>query len=215
MTGELLSQKARNAENVFIWWRHNDFGIDIYVIRSRNGNFEKNVNIMQLNTWRVKMSETSANCLYDNQVLSPCISSSAVSLMEILHWYYDMKMIACRNTHHGWMHTQHAIAMISFLSILTHWGRDKMDAVSQTTLSKAFSWMKMLEFRLRFHWSLFLYKGPINNSPALVQIMAWRRSGDKPLSEPMLVCLLTHMCVTRPQWVKAWSAKIHVKVYEQ
>ena len=28
--------------------------------------------------------------------------------------------------------------------------------VSQTTLSNAFSWMKMLEFRFRFHWSLFL-----------------------------------------------------------
>ena len=41
-------------------------------------------------------------------------------------------------------------------SQLTHWGRDKMAAVSQTTLSDAFSWMKMLEFRLRFHWSLFL-----------------------------------------------------------
>ena len=31
-----------------------------------------------------------------------------------------------------------------------------MAAVSQTTLSNAFSWMKMSEFRLRFHWSLFL-----------------------------------------------------------
>ena len=31
--------------------------------------------------------------------------------------------------------------------------------------------------------------------------MAWRRSGDKPLSEPMMVSLLTHICVTRPQWV--------------
>ena len=30
-------------------------------------------------------------------------------------------------------------------------------------------------------------KGPINNIPALVQIMAWRRPGDKPLSEPRLV----------------------------
>ena len=39
---------------------------------------------------------------------------------------------------------------------LTHWGRDKMAAVSQTTFSYAFSWMKMLEFRFRFHWSLFL-----------------------------------------------------------
>ena len=48
----------------------------------------------------------------------------------------------------------------------------------------------------------FVPKGPINNSPALVQIMAWRRAGDKPLSEPMMVRLLTHICVTRPQWVK-------------
>ena len=48
----------------------------------------------------------------------------------------------------------------------------------------------------------FVTKGPINNIPALVQIMAWRRPGNKPLSEPMMVCLLTHICVTRPQWVK-------------
>ena len=31
-----------------------------------------------------------------------------------------------------------------------------MDAISQTTFSNAFSWMKMFEFRLKFHWSLFL-----------------------------------------------------------
>ena len=37
----------------------------------------------------------------------------------------------------------------------THWARDKMAAISQTTLSIAFSWMKMFEFRLNFHWSLF------------------------------------------------------------
>ena len=48
----------------------------------------------------------------------------------------------------------------------------------------------------------FFPKGPINNIPALVQIMAWRRPGDKPLYVPMMVCLLTHICVTRPQWVK-------------
>ena len=48
----------------------------------------------------------------------------------------------------------------------------------------------------------FVYKGPINNISALVQIMAWRRPGDKPLSEPMMVNLPTHICVTRPKWVK-------------
>ena len=37
---------------------------------------------------------------------------------------------------------------------------------------------------------------------ALVQIMAWCRTGDKPLSEPMLVyVVLVYICVTRSQWV--------------
>ena len=49
----------------------------------------------------------------------------------------------------------------------------------------------------------FVPKGQFNNILALVQIMAWRRPGDKPLSEPMMVSLLTHICVTRPQWVKS------------
>ena len=44
-------------------------------------------------------------------------------------------------------------------------------------------------------------KGPITHVPALVQIMAWHRPSDKPLSEPMMVNLLTHICITRPQWV--------------
>ena len=54
----------------------------------------------------------------------------------------------------------------------------------------------------------FVPKGLINNIPALVLIVAWRWPGDKPLSEPMLVRSLTHICVTRPQWVKWHSAEI-------
>ena len=43
--------------------------------------------------------------------------------------------------------------------------------------------------------------------------MAWRRPGDKPLSEPVMVSLLTHICVTRPQWVKWLIIMIsHTKV---
>ena len=38
---------------------------------------------------------------------------------------------------------------------LTHWGRDEMNNISQTTFSNLFSSMKMFEFRLKFHWSLF------------------------------------------------------------
>ena len=39
---------------------------------------------------------------------------------------------------------------------LTHWGRDNMAAIFQTTFSNRFSWKKMYEFWLTFHWSLFL-----------------------------------------------------------
>ena len=41
----------------------------------------------------------------------------------------------------------------------------------------------------------FVPKGPINKIPALFQTMAWRRPGDKPLSEPML-----------PQFTDAYAA---------
>ena len=49
--------------------------------------------------------------------------------------------------------------------------------------------------------SKFLPKFRINNFQSLVQIMAWR-PGDKPFYEPMMVNLLTHICITRLQRVK-------------
>ena len=52
----------------------------------------------------------------------------------------------------------------------------------------------------------FVPRGPINNIPTLVQVMAWRRPGDKPLSEPMMVRLPTHICVAQAQWVNLSSA---------
>ena len=101
---------------------------------------------------------------------------------------------------------EHAKWMMDTFLVLysRHWSRDTMDAISQTTSSSAFSWTKMFAFRLKFHWSFFP-KGPIYNIPALVQIIACRRPGDKPLSEPMMVSYQTHICVTRPQWVKRYE----------
>ena len=57
----------------------------------------------------------------------------------------------------------------------THWGPSNIAAIWQMTISNAFSWMKIFEF-----------KGTINNTSALIRIMAWRRIGDKSLSEPMV-----------------------------
>ena len=47
----------------------------------------------------------------------------------------------------------------------------------------------------------YFTKVPITNMQALFRIMVWRRPGDKPLSEPMIVSLPTHLYVTLPQWV--------------
>ena len=52
--------------------------------------------------------------------------------------------------------------------------------------------MKMYEFSLKF-----VPKVPIDNIPALDLIMAWRQ-----LPEPLMVSLLTYICVTLPQGVK-------------
>ena len=55
----------------------------------------------------------------------------------------------------------------------------------------------------------FVLKSPINNIPTLIQIMARHLPGDKPLSESMIVRLLTYcICVTLPQWGKIyWCCK--------
>ena len=47
----------------------------------------------------------------------------------------------------------------------------------------------------------FVPKGAINNTAALVQTMAWCWPVNKPLSEPMMLSLLMHICITQPQWV--------------
>ena len=70
-------------------------------------------------------------------------------------------------------------------SHLTHWGRDKMAATlaDDTFICKFVNENILMSITISLK---FFPKGPINNIPALVQIMA----GDKPLSEPMIYCHL-------------------------
>ena len=61
-----------------------------------------------------------------------------------------------------------------------------MDAIWQTTFSSAFAWLKMFEFLLKFHWSLFLrveltiyYSIGLDNGlvPARRQALIWTNAG--------------------------------------
>ena len=74
-------------------------------------------------------------------------------------------------------------------------GRHFTDDIFKCIFLNENAWI-LLKISLKFVPKVWI------NIPALVQIMAWRRPGDKPLSEPMMVNLLTHRCVTLPQWVK-------------
>ena len=77
----------------------------------------------------------------------------------------------------------------------------KIAAISQTTVSNRFSWTKMHEFPLKFHWSLFLRF-------QLIIIQHWSRYNGfaptrwKPLFETMMARLSTHVCINQPDWVE-------------
>ena len=87
---------------------------------------------------------------------------------------------------------------------LTHLPLDKMAAI---VADMNFKWISLNENeRIPIQISLkFVPRSLINNKPALVQVMAWRLIGDKPLSE-VNQCLpdsLTHICGTRGRWVNS------------
>ena len=90
---------------------------------------------------------------------------------------------------------------------LTHWDWDKMVVISQTTVDNKILLNKNICILIKISLN-FVPKGPINNIPALVQIIAWRRPGVKPLSEPMKVKLPMQICITRPQLVHSNSVEI-------
>ena len=115
--------------------------------------------------------------------------------------FLDLKYVA---GHLGW--TVMTCGVVPF--DLPHWGRGKMDAIFKHIFFNE-------NVRISIQISLkFVPDGPINNNLALVQITAWCRLGDKPLSEPSVVRLPTHICATRPQWVKSDSQKLNTKIEE-
>ena len=79
----------------------------------------------------------------------------------------------------------HKSVLLSPAYLLTHLSLDKMDAILADDNFKCIFLYE--NDRIPILISLkFVPRSPIYNMPAFVQIMAWRRPGDKPLSEPML-----------------------------
>ena len=102
-------------------------------------------------------------------------------------------------------HRAHYDVIVMKMEHITHWGRDKMATIFQTTFQMHFLERKCKNIAQGFTE----HDDQVNNMPALVKIMAWRRQGDKPISEPKMVILLIHICFTRPQWVNIMYIYCH------
>ena len=76
--------------------------------------------------------------------------------------------------------------------LLTHWGWDKMAASLADNIFKRIFLNENIWILIKIPLN-FVPKGRINNIPPLVQIIAWRQPGDKPLSEPMMVSILMYI----------------------
>ena len=105
-----------------------------------------------------------------------------------------------------WIGTKHVVHYERSIVLYNYWkqvntlrprhnGRHFADVMFECIFLNENVWIP-IEISMKF-----VPKGPTNNIQALVQIMALRRPGDKPLSEPMMDISTTHVCVTWPQWV--------------
>ena len=82
------------------------------------------------------------------------------------------------------MKTKKSHVLTRSVPCLTHLPPNKMAAISQMIFQMHFHEWKFLYY---IQMSLkFVPRCQIDNKSVLVQVMAWRRTGDKPLPEPML-----------------------------
>ena len=81
----------------------------------------------------------------------------------------------------------------------TQWDRDKIAAILQMTYQNLL-YCKNIVLFIQISLKI-VSKVPIYNKPTLLQIMAWRWVGNKPLSDQWWPGLLMHKCITRPNWV--------------
>ena len=95
----------------------------------------------------------------------------------------------------------HTITVVCFMLINTltprYNGRHFADDILKCIFLNENAWI-LINISLKS-----IHKGQINNIPALVQIMPWRRPGDKPLSEPMMYSLLTD--IYAPLSLNGWT----------
>ena len=120
-----------------------------------------------------------------------------ISLKLVFKWHYQIHWLVLVRQ---WLGDEHAISH-NLEQCYFNWCSPGQNGHN---ISRRHVQMHFREWKILINISLKLIsKGQINNIPASVQIMAWCRIGDKPLSEPMMTHSITHICCTRGRWVNS------------
>ena len=75
-----------------------------------------------------------------------------------------------------------------------------MAAILADDIFNCISWMRMIDFKIQMSLK-YVPRGPIDHKPALVQVMAWRRTGDKPLPGLMMAQFIVRRAGLLWSWV--------------
>ena len=159
---------------LLIQFSHKFIPLDLIVKQQRLG--AKQVVSHNLNPWWPRWLTHMCSLPGLNQLITVSVKQCHVGCSSQQQYKWQM------------YHNQqcHVICMLKMTTPLTHLPLDKMAIIFQDDIFKCIFMNE--KFCVLIPISLkFVPKGPIKNIPALVQIMAWRLSGDKPLSEQMLI----------------------------
>ena len=138
-------------------WHHNELFGETVTAYHRPVSYLVCTNVYSLShfvTFSWNCGEMQWDGQYSNDRVAKCNSTGATlsnmgKYMRCIRWdFFDKIYLIADNAK--------CDRTMCLLTILTPWGRDRMAAMSQTMFSNAFSWMEINEFRLKFHWSLFL-----------------------------------------------------------
>ena len=88
----------------------------------------------------------------------------------------------------SWSDSQQSLSTPHWFICLTHFPLDKMAAILSDNIFKCIFLYENYRIPIPISPKL-VPKSSIDNKPALVQVMAWHRIGDKPLPEPMMTQL--------------------------
>ena len=121
------------------------------------------------------------------------LSLCVLCLKYVRHWY-NVWISPCLNDDNIKNKKHNTIMMI--IKII-NWGRDKMADILLVTFPNAINGRNIVEFWFKFDWKLL----SINDKPVLVQFMACRLKGHKPLSWPRLVLFTNEYRRDSARWV--------------